>query len=289
MNYSNKVVVVTGAGGGVGRELVLQLLEKGASVAAVDINTEALEKTRESAGPLAGKVSIHTADITSQERVARLPGEVLEAHGTVDGLINNAGIIQPFITAADMDMNTIKRIMDINFYGMMYMTRAFLPRLAQAPEAFVGNVSSMGGFLPVPGQSIYGASKAAVKIATEGMRMELSRTNIKVSLILPGGMETDIKKNSGLKEEEKSREEQKKSAGVSLTQPDAAARSILKGLEKGKAKILIGKDTVAMDILYRLMPLKAGKMISKVMADNHGGIFNKKEDLAGIRPASCAS
>ncbi len=258
-------------------------------MAAVDINTDALEKTRESAGRLAGKVSLHRADITSQERVARLPGEVLEAHGTVDGLINNAGIIQPFITVAEMDMAMVKRLMDINFYAMIYMTRAFLPLLARAPEAFVGNVSSLGGFLPVPGQSIYGASKAAVKIATEGMRMELSDTNIKVSLILPGGMETDIKKNSGLKEEEKSREEQKKSAGVSLTQPGDAARSILKGLEKGKAKILIGRDTKTMDLLSRLMPLKACRIISRVMAANHGGVFNNAGDLAGIRPASHAS
>lgn len=278
MIFNKKTVVVTGAGGGVGRQLILQLLKKGASVAAVDINRSALEETKNAAGFKADRVSIHVADITDKERVSHLPHEVNEFHGQIDALINNAGIIQPFRTLADLDDSSIERQMNINFYGMLNMTRTFIPFLAESPEAYIGNVSSMGGFLPVPGQSIYGASKAAVKIATEGLRMELSKTNIGVSLIIPGGIETDIKKNSGLECAEIT-EEDKKSAGISLTKPEDAAAAIIKGIEKNKAKILIGTDSKLMDLLYRFAPLKAGKMISKVMADNHGGIFNKTEDL----------
>ncbi len=287
MNFQDKTIVVTGAGGGVGRELVLQLLAKGASVAAVDVSEKALEATKKAAegqapglgGALRSEaLSLHVADITDRDRVSRLPAEAKAVHGKVDGIINNAGIIQPFVTLSDLDIDAVNRIMNINFYGMMNVTRAFIPSLAERPEAQIGNVSSMGGFLPVPGQAVYGASKAAVKIATEGLRLELSRTNIGVSLILPGGIETDIKKNSGLVEDGNAAKE-KESAGLKLTSPAEAARAILAGLEKNKAKILIGKDAKIMDFLYRLFPESAGKLIARVMSGNHGGIFNETERL----------
>ncbi|PKL25723.1 MAG: short-chain dehydrogenase [Spirochaetae bacterium HGW-Spirochaetae-3] len=281
MRFEGKTIVVTGAGGGIGRQLVLKLLGKGASVAAVDINAAALEDTRRQAGAEAeaGRITLHRADITDRAAVARLPKEIKAVHGRIDGLINNAGVIQDFIPLADLQDSAIERQMNINFYGMMNMTRAFIPYLAERGEACIGNVSSMGGFLPVPGQAVYGASKAAVKIATEGLRMELSRTGIGVSLIIPGGVETDIKKNSGLENAEVS-EAAKKSAGIKLTSLGKAADIILGGMERNKAKILIGTDCRIMDFLYRLMPLKAGEMISKVMSANHGGIFNRAEQLA---------
>ncbi len=271
MRYEDKVVVVTGAGGGVGQQLVLQLLEKGAFVAAVDVNPEALDRTKAQVDR-PERLSIHQIDITDSSGVLQLAHEVKQTHGRVDGLINNAGIIQDFVTILKLKEDSIERLMNINFYGTMYMTRAFAPLLAERPEAFIGNVSSMGGFLPVPGQAIYGASKAAVKIATEGLRMELSKTTVNVSLILPGGIETDIKKNSGL-ETTNSTESEKKSAGIKVTSPEKAASVILKGIARNKAKILVGTDSVVMDILYRVMPIQAGKIISRVMAANHGGIF----------------
>ncbi|ADK82479.1 SDR family NAD(P)-dependent oxidoreductase [Sediminispirochaeta smaragdinae] len=277
MQFQNKVIVVTGAGGGVGEQLVLQLLEKGASVAAVDINLEALEKTKNKTHE-PERVSIHQTDITDKKGVSTLAKEVKHIHGHIDGLINNAGIIQDFITIFDLNDSTVDRLMNINFYGMLNMTRAFIPYLAEQPEAFIGNVSSMGGFLPVPGQAMYGASKAAVKIATEGLRLELSKTNIQVSLIIPGGIETDIKKNSGLKNSE-IKEEDKKTAGIKLTSPYKASEIIIKGIGKSKAKILVGSDCKVMDFLYRFMPIRAGKIISKVMSKNHGGIFSDTDKL----------
>lgn len=278
MVFDGKVIVVTGAGGGIGRQLVFQLLGKGATVAAVDINAAALEETKRLAGVDAGRVSLHQADITDRARVAQLAREVKQLHGRIDGLINNAGVIQDFITVAALSDGAIERQMDINFYGTMNMARAFIPYLAERDEACIGNVSSMGGFLPVPGQAMYGASKAAVKIATEGMRMELSRTGIAVSLIIPGGVETDIKKNSGLRDAEIS-EAAKKSAGFKLTSPEKAARTIIRGMEKNKAKILVGTDCRIMDLLYRLMPLRAGELIGAVMSRNHGGILDRPADL----------
>lgn len=278
MNFQDKVIVVTGAGGGVGRQLVLQLLEKGATVAAVDINMKTLEETKTFAGDATARVSLHQADITDRTRVRELAKEVKETHGHVDGIINNAGIIQDFVTLVDLEDKSVERLMNINFYGMLNMTRAFVPFLAEQSEACIGNVASMGGFLAVPGQSMYGASKAAVKVATEGLRMELSRTGIAVSLIIPGGIETDIKKNSGLANAEIT-EDAKKKAGIKLTSPAKAAETIISGLEKKKSKILIGTDCKMMDVLYRLMPNQAVKIISRVMAENHGGVFNQPQDL----------
>jgi short-subunit dehydrogenase len=278
MNFQDKVIVVTGAGGGVGRQLVLQLLRKGATVAAVDINLKTLEETKAFAEENSARVSIHQADITDKVRVQALAREVKEAHGHIDGLINNAGIIQDFVTLVDLEDKNVERLMNINFYGMLNMTRAFIPFLAERSEACIGNVASMGGFLAVPGQSMYGASKAAVKVATEGLRVELSQTGISVSLIIPGGIETDIKKNSGLANAEIT-EEAKKKAGIKLTSPTVAAETIIRGLEKKKPKILVGSDCKAMDILYRLMPNQAVKIISRVMAKNHDGVFNRTGDL----------
>ncbi len=278
MKIDSKVVCVSGAGGGVGRELVLQLLVGGASVAAVDINEMALEETKLMAGKFADKLTLHIADIRDSDRVCHMAEAIAEHHGRVDILINNAGIIQPFVTMPDLPFDAVKRVMDINFYGMMNMTRAFLPYLAEQKEACIANVSSMGGFLPVPGQSIYGASKAAVKLATESMRIELSHTGIKVSLIIPGAVETNIKSNSGLREEG-NLEDQKDKAAMKPTSPTKAAETIIEGIEKNKAKILIGKDAKIMDILYRIMPLKAGNIIARVMEGNHSGIFNTPENL----------
>ena len=151
-----------------GRELVLQLLRRGARVAAVDRDPAGLDDTAEAAGAARSRLSTHVVDITDRTAVQELPAEVVAVHGVVDGLINNAGIIQPFVPVAELDDATIGRVLDVNLMGTLHMVRAFLPRLVSRPEAHLANVSSMGGFFPFPGQTIYGASKAAVRLLTEG-------------------------------------------------------------------------------------------------------------------------
>jgi NAD(P)-dependent dehydrogenase (short-subunit alcohol dehydrogenase family) len=127
MKVQNKVIVVTGGGNGMGRELVLNLLSKDASVAAVDINESALRETIELAGGKKGNLSTYILNITDKEAVTALPEQVISRHGAVDGLINNAGIIQPFVRVNDLDYAAIERVMNVNFYGTLYMTKAFLP------------------------------------------------------------------------------------------------------------------------------------------------------------------
>ncbi len=263
MEIKGKVFVVTGGANGIGREVVLGLVRKGARVAAVDIDEAGLQYTRTLAGELAEKISTHMVNIADQKAVEALPDQVIAAHGSVDGLVNNAGIIQPFVKVADLTYPQIERVMNVNFYGLLYMTKTFLPHLRARPIAHLVNLSSMGGFLPVPGQTIYGASKAAVMLFTEGLRSELLDTNVHVTVVFPGAVKTNIAANSGLM----TKEEQKKmdTGEMKMTAPDQAAHLIIEGIEKDKYRVLVGSDSKFMDFLRRLNPQGAAKFIYKQM------------------------
>ncbi len=265
MKVSDKVLVVTGAGGGIGRELVLNLLSKGASVAAVDISKEALEETVKQSGDKNGKLSTHIVNLTERDAVEALPEQVIAYHGKVDGIINNAGIIHSFVSVNELEYEKIKMVMDINFYGTLFMVKTFLPYLLKRPIAHITNISSMGGFLPVPGQTIYGASKAAVKLLTEGLRAELKDTNVKVTVVFPGGVSTNIMKNSGL--ENADNKEMSQEDVSKLLTPSKAAEIIVNGIENDKDRVLAGKDSQAMDKLYRLSPRRASDLIAEKMKD----------------------
>ena len=264
MKVQNKVIVVTGGGNGIGRELVLHLLSKGASVAAVDINEPALQETVELAGVNKSKLSTHVVNITDKEAVAALPEQVISRHGAVDGLINNAGIIQPFVRVKDLDYAAIERVMNINFYGTLYMTKAFLSHLLKRPEAHISNTSSMGGFLPVPGQTIYGATKAAVKLFTEGLHSELLNTNVRVTVVFPGAIGTNIAANSGVGIRLPSDSGGKESSIKPLA-PSKAAQIIVDGIERNAYRILVGSDSAFMDFIYRISPKRAANFIFKQM------------------------
>lgn len=261
MQLKNKVIVVTGGGNGVGRELVLSLLNKGAKVAAVDLNEKGLDETFALSGKNK-KLSLHALNVSIQEAVNGLVNQVSAYHGQVDGIINCAGIVQPFIDVDEMDIEIINRIMDVNFYGTLYMTKAFLPELRKRPEAHIVNVSSMGGFFPVPGQSIYGASKAAIKLLTEALYAELSDTNIGVSVVIPGGIATNIMNNSGIGS---------KTAGMStkgislLLTASRAASLIISCIEKNKFRMFIGKDANLFNIIYKFQPKLAIKLMKKML------------------------
>ena len=264
MRVENKVIVVTGGGNGIGRELVLNLLSKGAHVAAVDMNETTLRETVELAASKKDNLSTHVINITNKEAVAALPEQIIAKHGAVDGLINNAGIIQPFVRVNDLDYAAIERVMNVDFYGTLYMTKAFLPHLLKRPEAHIANVSSMGGFLPVPGQSIYGAAKAAVKLFTEGLHSELLTTNVRVTVIFPGAIGTNIAANSGVAIEA-GPETADQQGAIKMLAPDKAAEMMVSGIEKNRYRILVGSDSAFMDLLYRLNPEYAANFIFKQM------------------------
>ncbi|MFM6973666.1 MAG: SDR family NAD(P)-dependent oxidoreductase, partial [Agromyces sp.] len=206
MKAQDKVIVVTGAGAGMGREVTLELLRRGAkAVAAVDIHQAALDETVALAGMNGSKISTHVVDISNLEQVQALPAAVQAAHGQVDGLINVAGIIHKFHKVADLSYEEIHRVFNVNFFGTLHMVKEFLPHLVGRPEAQITNISSMGSYVPVPGQTMYGASKAGVKLFTEGLRSELAGTGVGVNLVFPGAIGTNIAANSGAMTDEEAK------------------------------------------------------------------------------------
>jgi short-subunit dehydrogenase len=262
MKVENKVMVVTGGGSGIRRALVLKLGCKGARVAAVDKNEETLCETRDMAGEYKDRISLHVLNVSDHSAVSSLPERVIESHGAVDGLINNAGIIQPFVRFNDLEFEAIELVLDYNLYGQIYMTKAFLPLLLERPEAHIVNVSSMGGFFPVPGQTLYGASKAAVKLLTEGLYAELIGTTVAVSVVFPGAVDTNIAQNSGVAIEV---QDDERAQDFSPLSPEVAAETIIDGMEHDKFQIYIGRDASMMNILYRINPRWATNFMFKQM------------------------
>jgi len=267
MKVNGKIIVVTGAAGGVGRQLVLQLLEKGATVAAVDISKPRLEELAKEAN--SKKLTIHVCDLSKLESVEAVYAEIIATHKFVDGLINNAGVIQPFATIGKLDYKKIDFVMNVNFYGTLYMCKTFLPMLQKRPVAHILNVSSMGGFFPVPGQSIYGASKAAIKLMTEALYAENLATNVNVTLALPGAMATDIAKNSkvDISKATGGENSNQKKHNVKMLSADKAARIIIKAMEKNKFQVYVGRDSKMLHFIYKLNPKAAPKMMYKALKD----------------------
>lgn len=261
MKVQGKVWVVTGAGSGMGRELALQLLRRGARVAAVDRAAEALTDLAATSSA-AGRLSTHVVDITDRAQVDALPEAVLAAHGAVDGLVNNAGIIQPFVPVADLDEATVRRVMEVNFFGPLHLTQVFLPHLLTRPEAHLANVSSMGGFFPFPGQTVYGASKAAVKLLTEGLYAELVGTPVRVTLIYPGAVETQITENSGVDQPQPA----KQGAKVPMTSAPKAAQIMIDGIEQDRLHVFVGTDAKLMNLAIKVAPRAAIRFVQKQMA-----------------------
>ena len=263
MQIKNNVFVVTGGGNGMGREVVLGLIARGARVAAVDLNQAGLDETAALAAA-GDRLTTHAVNVSDRKAVLALPAAVKKAHGQVDGVLNVAGIIQPFVKIEELGFDVIERVMNVNFWGVVNMSKAFLPHLLARPESGLLNVSSMGGFLPVPGQAAYGASKAAVKLFTEALFAETQGTSLAVTVIFPGGVGTNITSNSGV--------DMSKMAAAAgdgkqrkTTSPADAGRQIIEAMEKGSFRATIGSDARFMDRFARFSPRRATLLIANQM------------------------
>src|SRR5699024_3513786 len=183
-------------------------------------------------------------------------------HGQIDGVINVAGIIQRFVPVSELTMGDIEKVIDVNLWGTIYINTAFLDALVTRPEAALVNVSSMGGFIPFPGQTAYSASKAAVKLWTEGLQAELVDTSVAVTVVFPGAIATDIARLSGVSQARAGGAE----APIKMTAADEAGPQIVEAVAKGRPRVRIGRDAKLLDRLSRLMPTKAIQLIAKQMA-----------------------
>lgn len=265
MELRDVVAVVTGAGGGIGRELVRGLLARGARVAAVDSDRGRLDEMVADVGG-GDRVATFVVDITDREATAELPARVASALGPVGVLINNAGVIQPFVRVVDLDFEVIDRVVAINLGGTINMLKAFLPGLLQRRHAHVVNVSSMGGFLPVPGQAVYGAAKAGVKLLTEALYAELLDTTVGVTVVMPGGVATDITANSGVAVPGRDRAaEDGDGPSFPVTSPEDAAATILDGIVDGRLHVHVGLDSKVMSAARRVAPRQSIHLIQSQM------------------------
>lgn len=256
MRIPDRVFVVTGAGNGMGRQVTLDLLSRGALVAAADVDEVGLTGTARLA--MAGtRLSTHVLDVTDRDAVAAMPGRVVEVHGRVDGLVNIAGVIHRFAPFIDLPPETADRIMAVNFTGTVDMCRAFLPVLLARPEANLTNMSSLSALLPFASQTLYSASKGAVKQFSEGLYAELCDTNVHVVTVFPGNVATELTSNSGV--------EMLDAGGkkVRSTTPEAAGRKIVDGIAEDRFRVLIGSDAHSLDVLARVSAKRTTRLVAK--------------------------
>lgn len=265
MNVSNRVSVITGAGSGIGRGTALALARRNCHLALADIDAEGLKETAWMLDAQGVRVTTHLLDVADREAVRALPEEVQAAHARVDLLVNNAGVALggSFEQVSEADFEWL---MEINFYGVVRMTRAFLPWLRRSDDARVVNVSSIYGIVSPPGQAAYSASKFAVRGFSNALRHELEGSKVGVSVVHPGGVATAIARKARVPQDAPREEiERGRKIAEKLLRlpPETAGEIIARGIERGDARILVGNDAKAVSILERLSPVNYWRFLKK--------------------------
>ncbi len=252
--FASKVAVVTGAGSGIGRALAIELGRSGASVAISDVDTEGLAVTEQRLTAIGAPVKTDRLDVTERERFLLYADEVKEHFGKVNQIYNNAGIA----FSGDIEVSQFKeieRVMDVDYWGVVNGTKAFLPHLIASGDGHVINISSLFGILAVPGQAAYNSAKFAVRGFTEALRMEMAiaKHPVKVTTVHPGGIKTAIARNATVAEGlDQGSLAETFDTKLAKTTPEKAAQIILDGVAKNKARVLVGLDAKVIDGLVRL-------------------------------------
>jgi NADP-dependent 3-hydroxy acid dehydrogenase YdfG len=252
--FAGKVAAVTGAGSGIGQALALELARSGASVAISDVDTEGLAQTEEQLKAIGAPVRSDRLDVTEREAFQIYADQIKEHFGKVNQIYNNAGIA--FTGDVEItEFKDIERVMDVDFWGVVNGTKAFLPHLIASGDGHIVNVSSLFGLMSMPGQAAYNSAKFAVRGFTEALRQELvlNRDPVKVTSVHPGGIKTAIARN-GLTAEGVDPEAQYKffDRRLASTTPQRAAEIILEAVRKNKARVLVGQDAVVLDLIVRI-------------------------------------
>lgn len=268
MKLANRVAVVTGAGSGIGRATALALARRSCHLALADIDGEAVRQTALQARELGVRASHHQLDVADRAQVAALPAAVHAAHERVDLLMNNAGVALGG-TFEQVGEDDFDWLMEINFHGVVRMTRAFLPLLHRSADARIVNVSSVFGLVSLPGQSAYAASKFAVRGFSNALRHELEGTTVSVSVVHPGGVNTSIAANArvpaGAPQEEVERGRRAMQKMLRMP-PERAGEIIVRGIERRQARILVGTDAKILSLIERIAPVGYWELIRKAVA-----------------------
>jgi NADP-dependent 3-hydroxy acid dehydrogenase YdfG len=251
--FAGKVAVVTGAGSGIGRALAIELGRSGARLAICDVDAEGLAHTEEQLKAIGVPVKADRIDVTERERFLAYADEVKQHFGKVNQIYNNAGIA----FNGDVEVSSFKdieRVMDVDYWGVVNGTKAFLPHLIASGDGHVVNVSSVFGLFSVPGQAAYNSAKFAVRGFTEALRQEMivARHPVAVTAVHPGGVKTAIARNATAPEGYDVEDLSKTFDRMARTSPERAARIILDAVRQKQARVLVGADAKVLDFLVRL-------------------------------------
>jgi NADP-dependent 3-hydroxy acid dehydrogenase YdfG len=263
----NRVAVITGAGSGIGRATALAMARRGCHLALADIDEASVQDTAYAAQTIGVRATAHRLDVADRAAVAAFPEVVERAHKRADLVMNNAGVALggTFEQVSEHDFDWL---LDINFHGVVRMTRAFLPLLHRSDDARIVNVSSIYGIITPPGQAAYSASKFAVRGFSNVLRHELEGSTVGVSVVHPGGVATSIAKNARIPqgapadEVERGRKTMEKLLRMA---PERAGEIIVRGIEKRQARILVGSDAKAAAFLERLAPVGYWNLLKKAI------------------------
>ena len=259
-NFNNKVAAITGAGSGIGQQLAILLAHQGCHLSLSDINAQGLARTTELLSNCPVKVTTQVLDVSNREAVKNWAAATVKDHGSVNLIFNNAGVALGS-TVEGASYEDLEWIVGINFWGVVYGTKEFLPFIKQTGDGHIINISSLFGLTAQPTQSAYNATKFAVRGFTESLRQELDLENCGVSALSvhPGGIRTNIANNAkmndsirtlGMNPEKSARAFNK----LLRCPPEEAARQILEAVQKDKRRLLIGNDAKTLDLIQRILP-----------------------------------
>lgn len=260
---SGKIAVVTGAASGIGRATALALAKEGARLAIADLDRAGLAETASRIQAAGGQASTFLLDVASRSAVHAFAQEVEATLGGADIVINNAGVAQ-IARVDELAYEDLEWVMNINFWGVVHGTKAFLPQMQAKGAGHIVNVSSIFGIIAVPSQAAYNSAKFAVRGFTEALAHEMRGTEIHISCVHPGGIKTNIMRNARFLQSVQSTVKEEAASGFdkfAQTSPDMAAQTILAGIKANKRRILIGNDARFMDIIQRLLPASYEKVL----------------------------
>jgi len=268
--FEGSAAAITGAASGIGRALALALSERGCDLALADLDQEGLESVaKEITAVRARRVTLQRVDVADPGQIEDFAARAIAAFPALNLLFNNAGValLGQF---DEFDQSQMAWLMDINFWGVVRGTRAFMPHLASRPQAHIINISSIFGIIAPAGQSAYSASKFAVRGFSESLRHELAmnKSSVRLSVVHPGGVKTNIarkaRSGSNLRESVSMGQLGDRFDRLARTTAEAAAQRIIRGVERNEPRILIGSDARSLDLIQRLRPATYWSLLARI-------------------------